>query len=377
LFYVNIIRELKTFTLLPEFAVQCLHIPICTTSLYYLYKAIEFGGLPGGPQPTLKVFRESANDWWYNALRLKSVTTSNRIFAYSVETDGVAVSVFLQKPRAQGESLPNNLNLEGKAVWGLDPGRKDLFVAAKQVQVQENEMPKRDRIVSCSTKEYYHLAGFTYASKKRELWVRKAPAIQEINQRMPTSKCSTAAEYESYLAFALASLSALLEFYGERRWRRLRFKSYIGRQQAMELLCRRIVPKNQRRENVVVAFGSAQFPWGRGHASGPVKAFRKELARRCHVVMVDEYLTSRVCSTCQGLFDDHQWFWSLRICKNICLTRWNRDVNAARNIRNILIHMAENQGERPDPFRRPGRHPNLTTAPLISRASCRPSERME
>jgi transposase len=35
-------------------------------------------------------------------------------------------------------------------------------------------------------------------------------------------------------------------------------------------------------------------------------------------------------------------------------TLWNRDVNAARNIRHIFLHMNANNGERLEPFQRGG-----------------------
>jgi hypothetical protein len=38
--------------------------------------------------------------------------------------------------------------------------------------------------------------------------------------------------------------------------------------------------------------------------------------------------------------------------KNNCWTRWNRDVNGARNIRRVFLHMNANGGQKPEAFRR-------------------------
>jgi hypothetical protein len=46
-------------------------------------------------------------------------------------------------------------------VLGLDPGRIDLYVAVDQ----------DDNVYRCSNKEYYDLAGFIRARKKRERWL--------------------------------------------------------------------------------------------------------------------------------------------------------------------------------------------------------------
>ena len=86
--------------------------------------------------------------------------------------------------------------------------------------------------------------------------------------------------------------------------------------------------------------------------AGPVKQLMWELRKRCRVKIIDEFRTSKICSKCEGLFCKPQRFWALRTCRHMCLTLWNRDVNAARNIRNIFLHMNQNEGERPEVFKR-------------------------
>jgi hypothetical protein len=60
--------------------------------------------------------------------------------------------------------------LEGCRVVGVDPGRRDLFVA-----VDQNE-----KAIKCSTKEYYEMAGFRKTREKREVWMNKNKYIQAI-----------------------------------------------------------------------------------------------------------------------------------------------------------------------------------------------------
>src|SRR5687768_1395959 len=59
-------------------------------------------------------------------------------------------------------------------VVGLDPGRKYLFTATYGDNKGES--------VRCSTKEWYSLAGFTRARKKRETWVDHNPTVKGILQ---------------------------------------------------------------------------------------------------------------------------------------------------------------------------------------------------
>ena len=62
--------------------------------------------------------------------------------------------------------------MNGCKVFGLDPGRKDLFVAVSS----------DEKVVSCSNKEYWNLAGFVRARKKRELWLEKNKYLQAVIQ---------------------------------------------------------------------------------------------------------------------------------------------------------------------------------------------------
>ena len=110
------------------------------------------------------------------AFNINKVTTQNRIFAYSIQTDGLAVSVGLQKKvdddKEDVDEEGSNIDLNGCKVFGLDPGRIDLFVAASS----------GEKVVSCSNKEYWNLVGFVHACKKCELWLEKNKYLQAVIQ---------------------------------------------------------------------------------------------------------------------------------------------------------------------------------------------------
>ena len=78
------------------------------------------------------------------------------------------------------------------------------------------------------------------------------------------------------------------------------------------------------------------------------------------VVKVPEFRSSKVCSKCGTLTLDHvreptdnglpgSSLHAVLSCKN-CATVWNRDVNAARNLRFIALHMAANENKVPEVF---------------------------
>ena len=164
-------RGLRLFTLLPEYSFQQKYILVDTDALYYMYKSIEKVGVT-----TIQRFRTEKEIWWMEAFNINKVTTQNRIFAYSIQTDGLAVSVGLQKKVDDDKEAVDeerlNIDLNGCKVFGLDPGRKDLFTAVSS----------DEKVVSCSNKEYWNLAGFVRARKKRELWLEKNKYLQAVIQ---------------------------------------------------------------------------------------------------------------------------------------------------------------------------------------------------
>jgi hypothetical protein len=106
----------------------------------------------------------------------------------------------------------------------------------------------------------------------------------------------------------------------------------------------------------------------KGCTPGPSGRLRRELGRYCKVVVIDEFRTSKTCNCCkQRCFrnmrkkvrDDetgritYQNVHSVLHCRNSgCLSMTvNRDVNASRNILEILRAMVDGL-ERPEPFRR-------------------------
>ena len=137
-----------------------------------------------------------------------------------------------------------------------------------------------------------------------------------------------------------------------KRIRRLKWRSKIKRFKALDRLCQEITMGDP---TTVVAFGSASF---RCHA--PVKAMRKRLQLHSqHVVPVHEYNTSKVCPRCKEptlvgvrVPNKSKPLWGVRVCQNSssqrdCRTICNRDLNAARNIRDVFLHMNANHGQRP------------------------------
>jgi hypothetical protein len=182
---------------------------------------------------------------------------------------------------------------------------------------------------------------------------------------MPTYKVTTLAAAGTYLEYFLSAMGNAIDFYGLKKWRRLRWKTEIATQKTIDAMCKTIrgdtaVPR-------AISFGNGNVNMARGRPKVPVKRLFKSLRKLYgrYVRKMSERYSSQMCSLCDGWFGDNQRIYSVRTCKSVCLVRphldrsiltlaqmvWNRDVNAARNMRHIFIHMEENAGERPEAFR--------------------------
>ncbi|KAI3656402.1 hypothetical protein MP638_000399 [Amoeboaphelidium occidentale] len=166
----------------------------------------------------------------------------------------------------------------------------------------------------------------------------------------PTSRCFTTVSYKEHLSHVLELRDELLGFYSEMRWRRLRWKTRIKRQKAYDTLFTELTGGF---DNVVIAYGGGGFSHNsRGHPPTPNKHRFLELKRRTRCRLVPEFRTSKLCSKCDNELVQSD-IWSIKSCNNNnCWTRWNRDVNGARNIRRVFLHMNANGGEKPEAFRR-------------------------
>ena len=175
-------RGLRLFSLLPFTAFHHRFILIDTDTLYVFFGRINWMGLV---RPTKVDFDENAKEWWRMAFRLERVETRTRRFGFSIATDGTNVSVHLKKETPEWDGV-NSHGFDkdgnyhpiqvGNRVVGLDPGRRDLFCAVYGDQ--------RRQAVSCNTKEWYSMAGFTRARKKRETWIKKSGDLRNLLRGM-------------------------------------------------------------------------------------------------------------------------------------------------------------------------------------------------
>jgi hypothetical protein len=139
---------------------------------------------------------------------------------------------------------------------------------------------------------------------------------------MPTSKVANVDEYRHYLWHFFTRMPEALDFYSQHRWTALRWRTQVMQQRTFHKICTQIGgdPTDQ---SIVIAYGNGCMtmnPSSRGRPAGPTKRLYRETRRRygTRCRLVDEYLTSQICSLCDGHFGK-QRFYHIKACKSVCL----------------------------------------------------------
>ena len=175
-------------------------------------------------------------------------------------------------------------------LWGLDPGRREVFVAS-------NEQGEVKRL---STKQFYHEAKFKASTKKIQAWHKLNDEISEAITGLPSKKTSEIAGLQVYMQFLFPRLDMLLSFHMQKGYRDLKFRRYVLKQKKLLAICNSLTEKAGRR--TLIGFGDWSNKDSAGvikkSPAGPVKQLERELAKRCKVVSIDEFRSSKLHEKC-------------------------------------------------------------------------------
>ena len=317
-------KERRLFTLFPEHKLRPLHISLDNTTVEkmdtVIYQANADSAKRNGKWPEVKrrsiedlVCRDSKYFTWSKILDMNKLPKSGNSskFAYFFSTDGINASLLFEKQRkvgvrsdfGEGKVLKSIEPIEGgeqlsvqeftaltyeQRIVAIDPGRRNLFLG----------IDNKGKVIKCTAKRYYSMAGFKERLKKQKSWLRNDSKIDVAIKSMPTSRTSVLKKYKAHLEHLLPHLRGIMLFFCQNKQKRLRFTSYIRQQRALDNLCREIT--GGRRETIV-AYGDAGFSGtAKGHSSTPNKLFKQRLQAHCdNVVMVDEFRTSKACHNCR------------------------------------------------------------------------------
>ncbi|GAA5798102.1 hypothetical protein HPULCUR_003502 [Helicostylum pulchrum] len=388
-------RGARLFTMISLYSTKMRYIPINRVALAKLLRNHGITNIPTKSMTQLCWEAFDMSKIGFESFDQLNSPDNRKGFTVALRTDGVGIE-FICDRSVPAYSLPLTpsdvslkVDLSSATVWGVDPGLRDVFVAADGSDIE------RHRIRRTTTNEYYQLAGFKKARITRGKIDRGDAEERAIISATPSLKTSSLNLFNVAASYIFNNFVNMTLYYDRNlRFNKLKFRNYIKKQQALSEISKRLLTESKKydptnhmtienstkkwkqtapadrpeetNKPIVIAFGAATF----GNLGGNVPArtkvvkealikFARERNKKAptYVVMVNEYLTSQICPRCQtrtNLNEKNNSGSKIHpVLKcSTCDTRWNRDHMASMNIRSIFLHMAQNNNNRLEPFRR-------------------------
>ena len=297
-----------------------------------------------------KAFSRACLALFFNTRKYERGTVK---FDGSVKTNGYTACVLFATTKQVYEQQPC---LQGRKLIAIDPGVGNLITCCYE----------DGKMFAVSGKEHRHRAKF-HEQKEWENGMRsKHPEYTTMIKNMPSMKTSLLDTLVFSLQYRLDHFEYLFGFCSQKPFLKWRFTTFVYSQKALTWMAKNVVGDEK---NCVIGFGDWSQVDGvvKGHPKAPNKRIKRALSRVATVVNVDEYRSSMVCSCCKiGKCnkDDHRLKkTSLRNkdgeavpCHFVlscltCNTKWQRDINASRNLMAALKCQVTGR-ERPQYLRR-------------------------
>ena len=361
-------KGVRTFTLLPhKHGFTQSHITICNAglenTLKYIANELKCANNNIDSGLDVKKFAENSSDYWKELFNITKYETKNKKFGFTILTDGKSVVLQMRKPVKPEKTATQYTEQQYDNFLGIDPGVRSLITS----------YDTNDKVIQVSTREYRHKSKMISACKKRENWYKRWEHYEEW-KLIPTIKTSKTSVMNEYFKYVFPRLRTFTEFHIEKGFRNLNFTSYCRSKATLAKICECIsgVTKKTKHVKTLVGFGdySQQHGLVKSHPTTPILRLKKELRRYCKVVDIDEYKTSKTCSSCNkeivlyrnriqrkkmGVLEPIAKMTNIHSvirckhneCKLCCM---DRDINASKNILGLLLNQYRGE-ERPVCFR--------------------------
>ena len=314
----------KLFNILPICKIKPHFITIDTSSMVPLLKELDV-------IKTNNPKEVDSKSLWESFINISKIKTSRLTFTGTIDTDGVAINVHFQRPKAVS-TKDDKLDLTGKRLMAVDPGRVNIFTIVEKMA--DNSF--KEYVLRRG--HYYKASGMTKAKKKTESWHK--PIQEELTAlSLKSPKSLQLINFHEYLVTVKNVEERLWEQYFQRKWRDQRLRLYGGKKRTFTKFFNSLGFD----QNTIVAFGSAKFaPTGKGELSVPTTRAYKELSYRVKTFLVDEFRTSKIYWKDDSILQnvarpkESNGYETVRGLLWCCSTKSNmfvnRDTNAAINI---------------------------------------------
>lgn len=349
---------------------------------------------------TRKHVLEEKNLLWHIFFDPERLFTKSQIergkanFAHRIVTDGVSVSVnhfrpevkkkpkgrtakrFRKKEKFGVESLDMLSNMDFKdidlnKIVGVDPGKHTILHmtnASSPVDHPKSSKKKLTRKEQLARKKQRNDKILKYTAGQRQyesksvrrnktLQDEKPDDVQQLEDVLSQtdSKSNSVAEFKRYLSARFQVQEQLYSYYGKERFRIFRWRIWRDRRSSEDKFINKI--GETFGDDVVLAYGTWNQYFGKGLSSSPTTSLKRRIAKKYTVIDTQEHNTTKSCSRCHHEMKGDptrtkpraksdgtiikERLRSIRLCTNkeTCggFLRWDRDHNAAINIRARLI----------------------------------------
>lgn len=300
--------------------------------------------------------------------------TRTRKFAWKISTNGYAASVTMQKPKEDivphedtdpdYDSPTDLFEHQYDKFIGIDPGQTFVCTAYAGVERRLTNGRSRSDYVQISTGSLKHEA----KEDQRKSWERK---FRERNPEYSTGlnaleslKTADLNVFQDRVRSTLLQAKTLLPFSQKKVFRAWRFKTGRFRKRALAKAVKMIVGQGVDVKKTLIGFGDwSQQDGLKGNEKAPVKTIRRTMRKMgLKVLKIDEHRTSKCCSACAGRGEVENVYYGegetrkrchqvVRCNNSECEVVWQRDLNASRNIRSVLMAKVRKE-ERPPGLKR-------------------------
>ena len=375
-------NKIKLFNIVPINKVKSHNITIDASVLFGIMKDAEM------IKKDMKMKDFDAMEQWKSILKFEKLTGKDCVFTGTINTDGITLCTHFK--RLKKESTETKVTFKDTdRVIGVDPGRTNIFYGVEKIdmnqvtlqnrlsksakykvkktkklkttkkikrpqKVQKKKKKKVRKKVNkpkkkskpkkvnnikeyvLTRKQYYNDSGINKANDQTLKWNKGIQSSLNELSRVST-KGMNIQKHNEYMTVYHSIKDSLWAEYTKPRWSRQRFRLYGGKKRVFAKFLNEIKNIDTSRQ-VKLAYGSAKFnPTGKGEVAVPTTQMFKECSYRFPIVLVDEYLTTKIHYETNTVLQKVQvkgessclrgLLWSQPTCKFV-----SRDKNAALNI---------------------------------------------
>lgn len=345
--------KIRTFSFLPISGYGLNHILISNRDLFCVLRRLRMFPSSKFTQDFVPRYKEV----WEKIFDIPKRNNWN--FNYSLQTNGVEVSIHFWKPKAfDFKNRKVNLGFVKKGLYTADQVKpmdfSGYFLSASDPGCQPLAVFSSGE--KWHKKTWYEKTGLNVNAAKRHRHKESLSVENKLRLGKIAEHSLKTSDFKTFMLKWQARKvheDFLFRFYSHTQYANQHFYHFQRKQAFTEELIRKLIG---RRKRVIIGWGNGKFRVSmKSQKTGPGISLARKLAQRVPVVLLDEFRTSKICRRCGGGMKNEKLQRSyidketreiksefsttheiLRCSNNVCRVWRDRNRNAAENLHQIL-----------------------------------------